>query len=259
MTRKCLFCDHTANSREHIFPDWVNTIFPPVPGGGAEVVQYSANGTIVNKWPSNKVAGHRAKVVCKCCNGAIKPGWMSELEGEIKHLLKGMIEGKPGGLTPVQQLLLARWAAKTAMVGESIMKFPRVFTDDDGHLIRTQGRPPLRASVKLAAFEGRDIPTRYMRSVGSAEIHGAPVMDLYFHTIQVGCVVLQVRGTVSLPPTENISLQRVAQPGFFEIPIFPPVEQCSWPPRMKLNEQLLGQYSAGGKEPPIPAAGTYPA
>jgi hypothetical protein len=261
VARVCLFCDHKANSREHIFPDWINKIFNPNAIGpvDAEVVQYGPDGTVVNTWPTKKVAGHRHRIVCECCNGSTQQGWMCDLEGEVSPILTPIIRGFPTDLSQIEQLLVARWAAKTAMVAETIMKFPATFTRPDAEIVRTQGRPPLRARVLIAAWEGEGVATRYLRSIGDVTSDGTPFMDLYVHTIQVGCLVLQVRGTTTFPASENISLSQIARAQAFEISVFPPVEICRWPPAVRLKEQSLGKYSAAGKDPPVPPAGTYSA
>ncbi|MGD0945352.1 MAG: hypothetical protein ABR972_13925 [Acidimicrobiales bacterium] len=223
--RQCIFCSNPADSYEHIFANWINKIFDPKAIGpiGCEVVQYSPDGTIVRAYQASQVAGHRHRIVCSDCNGDKRGGWMSDLEGDISPLLTPVIKGQPRIFDPVAQLLIATWAIKTAMVAETIMQFPASFSRADCELVHTQGHPPLRAHVSIAAYQGTlGIATRYLRSIGGIKRGDTPVMDLYVHTIQVGALVLQVRGTTTLPATDNRSLQELAVPGYVEIPLFPP-------------------------------------
>ncbi|MFZ0667850.1 MAG: hypothetical protein WAM97_19035, partial [Acidimicrobiales bacterium] len=87
-----------------------------------------------------------------------------------------------------------------------------------------------------------------------------PFEDLYFHTIQVGRFVAQVRGFPNLPVGDNVALQRLLNTNFAEIPIFPPADVCRWPPVTALGEEDLARYTTGGKEPPVapPALNTTP-
>jgi hypothetical protein len=80
--RRCIFCGAPADSREHIFPDWINNIFNPQAIGpiDCEVVQYSPDGTSVRTHPAGQVAGLRHRIVCSECNGSEHGGWMSDLD-----------------------------------------------------------------------------------------------------------------------------------------------------------------------------------
>jgi len=75
-------------------------------------------------------------------------------------------------------------------------------------------------------------------------------MDLYVHTIQVLHLVCSVRGTDTFPATANQSLSQIAQPRQFEIPIFPPVESCTWPPPRTMNDDTLMEYSGANNLDP---------
>lgn len=184
---------------------------------------------------------------------------MCDLEGEAKPVLESMITGVPSTLIPSDQLIVAQWAVKTAMVAESMMEFDATFSREDCELVRTQARPPLRPRVLMAAYEGEGLVTSYMRSVGDLLSDGDPFMDLYVHTVQIGCLILQVRGTRTFPATDNISLNQIAKPQFFEISVFPPVEVCRWPPRRILNKDSLREYSAAGQTPIVGPPGAYSA
>lgn len=254
--RQCIFCDHTANSREHIFPDWINTIFPPGKIGPVDAIQVQVvtgqpEASTHHTYAANKLAQQTAKIVCCCCNG----GWMSTMEGRARQLLEQSILGHATTFNLEEQIFIAGWAVKTAMLGETIMKYQDSFTEADRRLVRKEQRPPLPAMVFLAVYGGPNVGTAYFRSLGQVTKDGSPFTDLYVHTIQVGRLVLQVRGYPSLALSQNVALTRVSEPRYNEIPIFPPVESCRWPPKLVLDDDALGRYTAAGTEPPAPPPG----
>ena len=52
--------------------------------------------------------------VCTTCWN----GWIARLEENVSPLLRSMIAGEPTPLPPARRKMLARWAAKTAIVME---------------------------------------------------------------------------------------------------------------------------------------------
>lgn len=110
---------------------------------------------------------------------------------------------------------------------------------------------PVRARVSIAAYS-LDEPnaTRYTRGLGRVEHKGQPFMDLYVHTIQVLQLVFSIRGTDTFPATANQSPSEIAQPRYFEIPIFPPVETCIWPPAHTMDNDTLMEYSGANNLDP---------
>jgi hypothetical protein len=254
--RQCIFCDHPANSYEHIFPDWINKIFPPgkigpVASISTQVVIGNDDATNQKTFPANKLAQLTAKIVCCCCNG----GWMGDMEGRASQLLPPSLLGHDATFDPEEQIFIAAWATKIAMLGETIMEYADSFTRDDRWLVRKQRRPPLHAMVYLAIYGGPNIGTAYFRSLGDITKDGVPLTNLYVHTIQIGRLIIQVRGFPTIPLSQNSSLKQLREARFIEIPIFPPVESCKWPPNFRFDDKALGIYTSGGKEPPVPPPG----
>jgi hypothetical protein len=88
------------------------------------------------------------------------------------------------------------------------------------------------------------VATRYMRDLGGVRRNGAALMDPYIHTIQVLHLVLSIRGTTTLPAGQNRSLEQLAEPLHVEIPIFPPVACCAWPPNHVMDTRLSSSTAA---------------
>jgi hypothetical protein len=239
--RVCIFCGEDADSREHIFPDWINELIVVDEADAHQFLVVRGELTSQRSYRAKKVASQTARVVCRTCNN----GWMSMVEGEAKPALWPLMIDWKTTLTSAQQLIIARWAIKTAMVAESVQYGENSFTQEERELIR-DGHIPIRPRVSLAAYDmSEPNATRYTRGQGIVNRRGEFFADFYTHTIQVGHLVLSVRGTPTFKATENKSLEAVARPRFIEIPVWPPVEACEWPPNHVLTEQEFIEYSGG--------------
>ena len=251
--RHCIFCGADADSREHLFPDWLNDL---IIVDGADAHHFLILGGELaeqRQYGARNVASQTAKVVCRSCNN----GWMSTLESDAKPSLGRMIANGKTRLNVRQQLIVARWAIKTAMVAESAQYGENCFTQDERHLTR-DGNIPIRPRVSLAAYDmSEPNATRYTRGLGVVNRAGEFFADFYAHTIQIGHLVLSVRGTPTFRAADNRSLDTVARPRLIEIPVWPPVEACEWPPNHVMAEEEFLEYSGGNNlEPAKP--GTDP-
>jgi hypothetical protein len=130
--RTCIFCGATADSREHIFADWINELIAATEFYALTVDIEDGQIARSRSYPTKHAAGQRAKIVCKTCNH----GWMSKLESEAKLVLSPLILGQASTLDMVQQLVAATWAVKTAMVGETIQYSRNAFSQEDRDLMR---------------------------------------------------------------------------------------------------------------------------
>src|SRR5258706_6641731 len=107
--RKCLFCDPTKLTREHIWPDWIVEIFP----SNSSYTGTRAHSKLgVKSWPANSIT-QRSRLVCKQCNGI----WMSQIEAATSPILGPLITSDLPRCTldTCDQLTLATWACLRAM------------------------------------------------------------------------------------------------------------------------------------------------
>ena len=110
MAKKCVFCTHPADSREHIFSDWMLEMLP-------SDQRYVVNERISTRdkyirYPVRKV-GLKAKVVCTPCNN----NWMSDLEGLCKTAMTPLLFGdNRTTLTPKEIVPIAAFAFKTLLL-----------------------------------------------------------------------------------------------------------------------------------------------
>ena len=110
-SNKCIFCENYANSREDIFPNWINGAFEMPDGWSYDKLILSIGSK--QKPPQGKIATKQTAVrcVCKPCNN----GWMSQLENEVKPILTPLMNGHCFKLEPQDQLTLARWVCLKAV------------------------------------------------------------------------------------------------------------------------------------------------
>jgi hypothetical protein len=255
MARECIFCGSDAGSNEHLFPDWLNELFPVKKGDpDVELARHIANESGVERttWGAREIASATTKQVCHNCN----TGWMARLEGMARPLLTPLTQGHAGDLNAEQQIVIATWAVKTAMVCEATLsEMADNFTDDERSLLREQCRPPASVAVVIAAVEGQIAPMHYSAAKARMLVGTAEAARFHVHTIQVGPLVLQVVRRV--PPLPNFgTLESSSLPSEIEADwevattIFPPKAKCVWPPPRVLDWDGLMRLSKRGVEIP---------
>jgi hypothetical protein len=175
MSRSCVFCGNPANSREHVWPQWVSRHF----AAPFKLVDLSRD------IPPRSMDTLDAQVrrVCQGCNG----GWMSQLEAQAKPLLEPMFDGNPVTLEPDVQAVLAAWTVKTLMMLDLWGAYPEAFSPAHHQQLRS-GTPPSDAAVLLAFV---DTPTWHPFYWYGVE--GEESAELHRLTMNVGRFVGQVR------------------------------------------------------------------
>src|SRR5713226_8688439 len=108
--RRCLFCDNPANSREHVWPDWILERLK----SDRRQAMAGHIGDQSLYWTGVKPE-LKNKCVCSGCNH----GWMSTLETANIPVLGPLMHDLVRPIDTAEQASAARWAVKTAMVMES--------------------------------------------------------------------------------------------------------------------------------------------
>jgi hypothetical protein len=101
-----------------------------------------AEGTTGARAVSQVVTGARPAPftlpgVCETCNR----GWMSRLEEANKHLLPGLLEGRPKFLAPFDQFLIAMWVVKTCLTYDAHLPARYVAPEPGTRRLFAQGYP----------------------------------------------------------------------------------------------------------------------
>lgn len=204
MKRTCIFCGSDKElTREHVFPDWLSSLFDKKIKGINEV----RGKDIARKWQSS-LFQNKMKAVCKACNN----GWMSDIESDVKGVLtKLAFTYDAQNLTLKDQHKLALWAQKTTLVISKAtggkFEIPRSFYEQlyeqkqplMNILVTVGWRLPITdlKTQPLASFEIRQVSHAIVDKEDVA-ITKRQVEDgglIWASTLVLGNVVFQVIGT----------------------------------------------------------------
>lgn len=117
--QQCLFCPNPANSREHIWADWLRAYVPRTQVNHIEAridVTDAGDERLTKKHVSGDPRSRKLKVVCKSCNN----NWMSQVQERAKPYLVPLIEGRTCELPRQARTALSRWAALFSTVQEQM-------------------------------------------------------------------------------------------------------------------------------------------
>ena len=142
-SRTCIFCGETANSGEHLLPEWLQKVFP-VDDPAVLWRQVAGKKT---SWQKKRFS-EKTKIVCGGCNH----GWMSRLEDASKEVLLPPITRSlvPYSLDLRAQWIAAQWAMKTCYVFQGQAPEP-IAPVGRPPLLRLNGKPPPQASIFIGS------------------------------------------------------------------------------------------------------------
>jgi hypothetical protein len=112
---RCIFCDSTDMTEEHIVADWVLRAFmrtkKPDPGFAGTFVD--EHEIVVS--PGEAIS--TAKVVCRMCNNE----WLSRIDEDAADALKPLVRGRSvAELQPGAQTAVAAWMFKCALIFDAL-------------------------------------------------------------------------------------------------------------------------------------------
>ena len=239
MARTCIYCAaETTMTGEHVFPNWINDLYPAAEVGETEVFnRLIAFGepTVDRAYSKKDVASLRTKFVCASCNN----GWMSALEDEARMVLIPLAKGERRTLSLHSQLVVATWAVKTFQIYETIWRRPPLSSAADRTTVMRERRPSARSRVWALAYDGTIGPLRATYLVAEVSEPGRPAMGrAYLATFQLGCLVLQVAGADNGIETGG-GLATVGERTPRRLQLFPPLPTLQWPPTEVLNDSCF--------------------
>lgn len=251
--RACIFCERpkpvVTITKEHLFSRWVDDVLTPDLLGTERSYERTTAGpdgpASVKTWPTEVIAAIEAPVVCGNSPDGCNGGWMSELDGQVKHLLRPMMLGQPRTLAPAEQLTIATWAAMKSMVLEYVWGPDQAVVMPQAartFVFRNQ-RPPEDMVIRIAAVESQGRPALIMRRVYQLRerIPGSPPPPEFAScsTLVFGCFVVQTFGASTLLPA---AVRGRHGPGYFVIN--PPThDDVSWPPPKLLDDAGLDMFA----------------
>jgi hypothetical protein len=115
----CVFCGRSPDTKEHIFPRWLDRYLPNGRRQELEQARYGTGGYDITR--SSVGLDFTVRKVCARCNG----GWMSALEADSIDVLDPLITRLDLRLVSLQhQRQIAVWAVKTAMMLDQTQPVP---------------------------------------------------------------------------------------------------------------------------------------
>ena len=231
----CGFCEGaTKITKEHVFGKWIGPLFGA--GNPANKVRHDLKRQGMKNvgWETPSL-DTQVRMACGRCNS----GWMSSLEATMQGLITPMILGRDAvGLTMNDQVAIATWSIKTAMVIEFLRpREPQYFTQGERRLLMDMLRPSPRmgAHVWLGFYTGKNdgvqsIAARLTRTPGVAEGY-----SLMFAVGQFAVQVFAERRSAG----HDIYIR----PGHWDktlVEIWPPTARAAWPPPLPLTESDFG-------------------
>jgi len=165
-----------------------------------KVARLSRNGEITT-W-EKETPDLVVKNVCRFdCNA----GWMSVIEDMAKPIMTPMIAGEPIALSTEQQVIIAIWTIKTAMVLDSMDGGGHFYSQDDRYNFRETRDPGAYISIWLGHYGGHYLQT-FIRHGIKASGKPGPTFNAYIVTLAIGRLVFQFL-EFKFPHSEN-------RPGF---------------------------------------------
>jgi hypothetical protein len=234
---QCVFCENSTVGAppEHAWPDWICRFLTDDRGDWYSQVRDLDKPSVAVEHAGREI-DLTVSTVCERCNH----GWMRRLETKVAPFLKPMIVGIQTTLTFKQQMLLARWSAKTAIVHESTYSSTKRRTPRfSSAYLRSRGTPR-GTQVVLGRYEGTSIldHTRASTPDVDGELHFS------YTTLLIGQVFIQVFAD---PRRDSKpALTQTAANEF--IALFRPNETTAdivWPPPGIVDDTLYGVISGG--------------
>lgn len=232
--RICMFCGNKVSSVEDAWPLWLMKRFPC----SDKARTYGEIGAHnLGNWPTSKPR-HRLKKLCRDCNC----GWMSRLENETKPIIESILDEKLTAIDVSAQLTIARWAAKTAMVLETIdSNRPCFYAEIERLLMRETQTIPQRTSVWIAKCI--DHPNIYSAAKELRTASGDDGVHAFITTMGFGSLALQVLGmkTPAKIP-ESVAITYDVSDGPWDqtlVQVWPPSQNpLVWPLQYGLKGEL---------------------
>jgi hypothetical protein len=232
--RTCMFCGNRVSTVEDAWPLWLMTRFPE--SGKARTYREIGVRTL-GDWSTPKPR-LRVKRLCKDCNS----GWMSRLESTAKPLFGSILDQQLVAIDPSAQLILARWATKTAMVLETIDSNRSWFYDEIERLLMCETQTiPQRTSVWIAKCV--DHPNIYSAAKDLWASPNNTGVHAFATTMGFGSLALQVvsiKVPANIPANKAITYDVSDGPWDQTLVQVLPASQnpLSWPPKFGLKDEL---------------------
>jgi hypothetical protein len=211
---ECAFCPNVANSREHIFSQWMSAVLP-----GEKVIRKLGNdGGILEARIAPNI-DIKARVVCAACNS-----WLGDAieNGHAKPAMKDLIIGKQEILIPPERARsIALFAFKTAIVVDHMsrnMPF-RFFHPEIRHRFRATLEIPPTVMIWMvhSPTGGAVFTVRHEFKVTNLA-HNIDFQVCNFRAGSFGFQVAAARDPIPCSLTPNPTFEELSVPCWPEVP-----------------------------------------
>ena len=252
--QQCIFCPNQADSKEHIWSDWILKILPPSKNG--RFFQQLADGS-ERSWHQEK-PDWRTKVVCEnACNN----GWMSaRLEEPMRLATKDiLIHQKMKVFSASECASIAAWAFKTTILANHMgLREEPYFSQEQRYAFARDLTIPKGVQVWLSRRDAGFLTTTFRSAHRTTRGRPSPHLinpprspygfELYDCIFSVGYLLLQVvaarwterevANCLDFPP---ISQAHAANE--YAIPIWPNDGfSVRWPPPLAIGNDLIETF-----------------
>ena len=229
--RECIFCAGKKLNREDLWPVWL-----------VECIAQDRSSEIERTFGRNPPVTYggkytKARCVCERCNS----GWMSQLEGDSKPVLEPMIHDSAGAIGYREQLTIATWVLKTAIVFECTKPDSAFYSTADRRHLYTWRTPPPDSFVWIGRYVNSHalfVENHYLSNAKPANALSEGCVT----TFAVGRLALQSLTARRSPHAEGRQIILHPKRGEWNrllIQVWPTVEQVvRWPPPLHFGPTL---------------------
>jgi hypothetical protein len=244
--RRCVFCGREGLTREHVWPNWINTILPEGVELEVSKTQTDPKSEVTkplgSSWRSVSF-DLTVRRVCRDCNG----GWMSRLEEAAKPLLVPLILGGSALLGAEDRQLLATWALLRVIMAEYID--PTQISAPEAHRrwVFKERKPPRHGVyIWMAGYEGEDSAGFYRHVPLASHLasnYRPEQVNSYGVTFGIYKLVFQVFGATTAPRTGG-DLRQGGDLAEKTVRLWPPVRGVfQVPPERRLSKVDLDYFA----------------
>lgn len=235
-TRRCMFCDRPASTKEDAWPLWLVRMFPSPANVSIEA---DRKETGHGEW-RQKGYFAKARFACESCNN----GWMSNLENQARPIIQTLMSSTASfALDLYQREIAARWTLKTAMVFEAVGGTGWFYNIKDRSVLRS-GQIPSGYTAFWAArcinLNGAYSAANNMFESAARETDG---VCGHVTTLAIGTLALQVitvRPSAMVPRNAIITIDGANVEPWPKVAaqLWPPTVDFNWPPPIGLNSEV---------------------
>jgi len=253
--RECIFCGNKADSKEHIWSDWILDILPEAESG--KFTSLMPDGT-VKSWSISKPK----KTVGIVCERACNNGWMStKLEAPMSAIASDIIvDNHRKTFSASDCKTISAWAFKTAV----LLDYSR---NRKKHFFQVQQRRSFAKTLSIPSGvhvwigkRNAGSLTATCKSIWRTQQPPGPLaphlttpppalygMETYDCVFSVGYLLLQIVATrwANRKVANSLNPPSINQGKFFDnyaTQIWPSVGTVRWPPPLSIGNDMIDRF-----------------